>query len=147
MIIWGWRGREIEQTSGQFYCPQCDSEQNYQHLRVATYFTLYFIPLFETEHHGDYVQCRTCRGQFKLEVLDYKPPSNVERMLLAIRSDLISGTPIQMGKTKLLHAGIEEEVAEKIISAVAGENQRRCSSCNLTFVKEVSRCSSCGANL
>ncbi len=64
MIIWGSRGREIEQASGQFYCPQCESEQRYRHLRLATYFTLYFIPLFETAHHGDYIKCGQCNGQF-----------------------------------------------------------------------------------
>jgi hypothetical protein len=147
MIIWGSRGREIEQASGQFHCPQCESEQRYQHLRVATSFTLYFIPLFETEHHGDYIKCGQCNGQFKPAVLEYKPPSQAERVLHSIRADLENGTPVQMARTKLLNAGVEAAVAEKLVSVAAGDKQARCGACDLSFVEGVVRCSMCGGSL
>ncbi len=147
MIIWGWRGREIEQASGQFHCPQCESEQPYQHLRVATYFTLYFIPLFETTHHGDYVKCRRCNGQYKTAVLDYEPPSHVERLLGSVRSDLESGTPIEMARTKLLNANVGPEVADKLVTFAAGDKLVRCGACNLSFVEGVARCSACSGPL
>jgi hypothetical protein len=147
MIIWGWRGREKIQASGQFHCPQCESDQRYQHLRVATYFTLYFIPLFETEHHGDYIKCEQCKGQFKTAVLDYKPLSEAEKVLYSIRADLENGTPVQMARTKLLNAGVEEDIAEKLITIAAGDKQVRCEACELLFVMGVARCSSCGGRL
>lgn len=147
MIIWGSTGREIEKQSGQFHCPQCDSEENYKQLRVATYFTLYFIPLFETAHHGDYVQCRRCKGQFNPAVLEYKPPSPAERMLHSIRIDLENGTPVEMARTKLLNAGVEQDVANKLVEVAAGEKQTRCGTCNITFIEGVARCSVCGSSL
>jgi Zn finger protein HypA/HybF involved in hydrogenase expression len=95
MIIWGWRGREIEQERGQFHCPECNSSQEYKRVRVATYFTLYFIPLFETRHHGDYIECLSCNQQFNQAVLHYTPPSQAERIVASVRTDLESGTPLQ----------------------------------------------------
>ncbi|OWK41939.1 zinc-ribbon domain-containing protein [Fimbriiglobus ruber] len=147
MIIWGSRGREIELESGHFFCPQCESEESYKLYRVATYFTLYFIPLFETENHGEYVKCGGCRGQYKTAVLNYKPPTKAELMLGSVRADLESGTPIQMARTKLLNAGNEPAVAEKLVAVAAGDHVKTCSTCDLTFVDTVSRCSSCGAAL
>ncbi|MBN9522750.1 zinc-ribbon domain-containing protein [bacterium] len=147
MIIWGSRGREIEQRSGQFHCPQCDNEQEYRLYRVATYFTLYFIPLFETEHHGNYVKCGGCRGQYKPEVLDYKPPSAAERMILSVRADLESGTPVEMTRTKLVNAGLQENTADEVVALAAGDDRLRCAACNLSFVRSVPRCAACGGGL
>jgi hypothetical protein len=75
MIIWGWKGREIVQGYGQFHCPQCRTQTEYQEIRVATYFTLYFVPLWETEHHGNYIQCLDCQQQYRPEVLHASPAS------------------------------------------------------------------------
>ncbi|MGL4460537.1 MAG: zinc-ribbon domain-containing protein [Planctomycetia bacterium] len=147
MIIWGSRGREIEKSSGEFHCPQCETVQPYRQFRVATYFTLYFIPLFETRHHGDYIKCDECDGQFQPSVLEYEPPSKTERMVQAIRADLATGTPVQMARTKLLNAGVEAEVAENLVSSAAGDNQARCGACNLSFIENIVRCSACGGSL
>lgn len=147
MIIWGSRGREIETDSGRFHCPQCDAERHYTLIRVATYFTLYFIALFETQHHGDYVRCDRCHGQFRPEVLDYEPPSSGERALQSVRADLDGGTPLQMARTKLVNAGVEPEVAQRLVAAAAGEPTNVCVTCDLTYVKDVPRCSGCGATL
>jgi hypothetical protein len=72
MIIWGWTTREIVQGSGQFHCPQCNGQRQYHLVRVATYFTLYFIPLFETQHLGDCLTCQTCQLKFTPNVLGFK---------------------------------------------------------------------------
>ncbi len=172
MIIWGSLGREIVQARGSFPCPQCCTPRDYRKVRVATYFTLYFIPLFETQHHGDYIECLSCQGQFKPEVLDSAPPpqqeqaetplkwcvrngkllylgptSQAEQVVLSIQAELKSGTPVQMACTKLTNAGIEAEVAEKLVAAAAGDNQHTCSRCQLNFVSCLSRCSLCGDSL
>jgi zinc-ribbon family len=75
MIIWGWTTREIVHGSGQFHCPQCNGQREYHHMRVATYFTLYFIPMFETQHLGDTLKCLTCQLQFTPNVLSHDPGS------------------------------------------------------------------------
>ena len=144
MLIWGSRGREIEQERGTFHCPRCDSPQWFKKVRVATYFTLYFIPVFETQHHGDYIECFGCNGQFKPEVLEYKPPSQAEQALQSIRADQESGTPLQMARTKLVNAGIAADVAEQLVTVAAGNVLWLCSVCNLSFLAGIARCSSCG---
>jgi zinc-ribbon family len=73
MIIWGWRGITSSKDSGNFHCPQCETERPYTQKRVRRFFTLYFIPLIPLEHLGEYVECRQCRGQFKPKVLEYNP--------------------------------------------------------------------------
>lgn len=147
MIIWGSTGREIEQERGEFHCPQCEGPQGYKRMRVATYFTLYFIPLFETQHHGDYIGCLRCSGQFRPEVLDYRAPSAAERIVESIRADLESGTPLQMARTKLTNNGVDAAMAEQLVEAAAGSDHQTCTACKLTFVPEVKRCSACGGAL
>lgn len=71
MIIWGSKVREIQTGSGQFYCPSCQSDHGYRKLKYARYFTLYFIPLFETEMLGENVVCGGCKGEFSTRVLAY----------------------------------------------------------------------------
>ncbi len=72
MIIWGSQGREVELSSGEFHCPNCGSQQVYKHIRFAQYFTLYFIPIFQTQNLGEYVRCQRCELMFKEGVLDYQ---------------------------------------------------------------------------
>src|SRR5436190_10825904 len=76
MIIWGSTVREIVQDSGQFHCPQCGSQQECQVVRIATYFTLYFIPIFETTYHGDGIKCLSCKLLFTPNVLNDTPASS-----------------------------------------------------------------------
>lgn len=147
MIIWGSTGRELKRSSGDFYCPDCDAEQGYDLYRVATYFTLYFIPLFETAHHGNYVKCQNCDNKYNETVLDYEPPTDAERLLHSVAADLSSGTPVQMTRTKLLNSGIEVDLADRVITMAVGENQILCESCSLSYIEGVKRCSGCGAQL
>jgi transcription elongation factor Elf1 len=74
MIIWGSRGREKVLSSGQFYCPKCNTMRPYKLKSVGRYFTLYFIPLFQTKKVGEYVECQFCHQAFKSEILDYRLP-------------------------------------------------------------------------
>jgi len=147
VIIWGSRGRHIEQERGQFHCPQCEESQEYKKMRMATYFTLYFIPLFETKHHGDFIECLTCHGQFKPAVLDNKPVSQAERVIGSVRADLESGTPIQMARTKLVNAEVDLGSAATIVLAASLGQQRTCTTCNLDFISSVCKCSACGGSL
>src|SRR5690554_406900 len=73
MIIWGSKGREIVESEGTFFCPECSQESQYFLKRVGQYFTLYFIPLFQTKELGRFVECKSCKNQFKEEVLNYQP--------------------------------------------------------------------------
>jgi zinc-ribbon family len=147
VIIWGSRGRHIEQERGQFHCPQCEGSQEYKKMRMTTYFTLYFIPLFETQHHGDFIECLNCHGQYKPAVLDYRAPSKAEQVVASVRADLESGTPIQMARTKLVNAGVDLETAAILVTTAAGGQQRTCSPCKLDFISSILKCSACGGAL
>jgi tellurite resistance protein len=73
LIIFGTRGVTSTVESGDFYCPSCDKKQRYEHKRVRRFFTLYFIPIIPLDTVGEYVECQTCRGTFKLAVLAFDP--------------------------------------------------------------------------
>lgn len=73
MIIWGWRNRDIQVAAGTFFCPGCQAHSAYTLQRVSRYFTLYFIPLFPTQTHGEYVSCLRCRGNYRTSVLSLTP--------------------------------------------------------------------------
>jgi hypothetical protein len=147
MIIWGSTGREIVLDRGQFFCPQCQAKRSYKHLRLARYFTLYFIPLFQTQNLGEYIKCEDCKQTFKKEVLSDGPAYEMIHLVSSILADLKSGTPIPMAQRKLVNAGVEEDTANKLVAAAVGDNRKACAKCNLTFFGTVARCSGCGGPL
>jgi hypothetical protein len=73
MIIWGSKGVTKTVDSGMFHCPRCQVQQDYKHQKASRYFTLYFIPIFETEQLGEFIECNSCRAQFVMAVLDNDP--------------------------------------------------------------------------
>jgi tellurite resistance protein len=73
VIIYGTRGVTYTKESGTFHCPECGGESDYCRKRVRRFFTLYFIPVIPLDLHGEYVECRGCRGTYRCEVLDRDP--------------------------------------------------------------------------
>jgi dATP pyrophosphohydrolase len=69
IIILGTKVRVIERSSGEFYCPNCNSRRPYKLKRYAKYFTLFFIPLFQIKNLGEQVKCQKCLMAFKPDVL------------------------------------------------------------------------------
>jgi hypothetical protein len=147
MIIWGSTGKVIDLSHGEFYCPGCDDNRLYVRKRLAKYFTLYFIPLFQTDNLGEYVECKTCHQKFKPAVLTYTPPSKGERIILAIRAELDSGLPIHMVIQKLITNGAEETAAKQTAIVAAGDNIQTCSKCSLQYRETVKKCLNCGGGL
>ncbi len=72
MIIFGTRGIKSKIKSGNFICPQCETDRKYDHKKVTKFFTLYFIPLIPLGSAGEYVECKTCKGTFIPRVLNYQ---------------------------------------------------------------------------
>ncbi|MEZ5962248.1 MAG: zinc-ribbon domain-containing protein [Planctomycetota bacterium] len=79
MIIWGWRNVTVTKAKGRFACPHCASEEAYDHKVVRRCFTLYFIPVMPLNAVGDFVQCRSCRGQFAVDALPADAPARQGR--------------------------------------------------------------------
>ena len=147
MIIWGTRGRELELSSGQFHCPKCDALRQYKHKRVAQYFTLFFIPLFQIKSLGEFVECQSCHQSYKPEILNYKPPSPAERLLFTVRKELETGTPIHMVQQKLIANGADQESAKKLTDIATGGVQVKCSKCGFSYLRTIKLCTNCGSSL
>jgi len=69
MIIYGHRNKEIEQATGVFQCPSCGEQRAYKRIKVARYFTLFFIPLFPLGTVGEFVECQVCRRKYQADIL------------------------------------------------------------------------------
>jgi tellurite resistance protein len=72
-VIFGARGVERTSDSGTFFCPRCGGVQPYERKTVRRRGTLFFIPVLPLHEQGEYVECQTCKGTFKPEILDYDP--------------------------------------------------------------------------
>jgi len=70
MIIYGYRNRESDVATGEFYCSRCQTRRAFKHKRMDRYFTLFFIPLFRLGRLGEYVECQTCFTTYKPDVLN-----------------------------------------------------------------------------
>ncbi len=70
IIIWGSKGREKKVSEGTFFCPGCKSNVAYEQRKASRWFTLYFIPVFPMETVGEWVRCRTCQGEFNMNILE-----------------------------------------------------------------------------
>ncbi len=79
MIIWGSKPITGTLGAGNFNCPVCTRNQQYDQKRVRRFFTLYFIPLFPTSTLGQYVECRSCQGTFEPGILSYDPAAETQK--------------------------------------------------------------------
>lgn len=114
MLIWGSKGRQKETGQGSFYCPKCGDVRPYKQKKVSKYFTLYFIPLFETSNIGEYVECQVCSSGFDPKILE--PSSQaILQGVAAVRYALLHGTSPAAIKKQLRQAGLDAETATKII--------------------------------
>jgi hypothetical protein len=168
-IVWGSTGKEIEIGRGQFHCPACGGRRAYRHVRAARYFTLYFIPLWETENLGQYIKCETCQNAFHEAALSgnghggrgtkrrggkkgknkasAKRGQESEDLLTSTREELELGTSVQETKQLLLDMHVDGVVADKLIAAATGGRTRECAECRLRFLDQVAACTACGRTL
>jgi hypothetical protein len=145
VIIWGSCGKEKEVGRGLFCCPNCRTQQHQRTVRVARYFTLYFLPLFETSVLGEYVQCLRCGGQFDLAALHYNPQAEVDRNANVVRQAMQSGMAVQALRQQLARAGVEPASVEQLIAHGAGGGGfRTCPRCQLSYFQTVGTCGACG---
>jgi hypothetical protein len=69
MIIYGYKHREMEQGTGNFYCVKCEVQRPYRHKKIVRYFTLFFIPLFPLGTISEYVECQVCGRSYNTGIL------------------------------------------------------------------------------
>jgi rubredoxin len=150
MIVMGSKDRVVDLGEGQFYCPNCGVLRAYIRRRSARYFTLYFIPLFQVENKGEFVECRTCGYIYPPDVLE---PGGAQRLYWGqrttetIRTSLQAGMPIHMLMRKLVGDGFNPELAFHNVWVVMGEVAHTCPRCQFTYHQSIRVCANCGAEL
>jgi uncharacterized tellurite resistance protein B-like protein len=72
-FIAGTKGETSTAGRGEFYCPQCEKYTRYLHQQVHQKATVFFVSVANLKLLGEYVECQSCDGTYKMEVLDYDP--------------------------------------------------------------------------
>ena len=73
MIIFGTRGVRSHRERGVFFCPNCQMRRSYELIEPRRYFHLFFIPLIPLDSYDPYVECDSCHGTYRPQVLEYDP--------------------------------------------------------------------------
>ena len=68
-LIFGTRASKSTVGSGMFFCPNEQSDQPYRQVAVKRKGHLFFIPLLPLGDLGEYVECGSCGGTYRPEVL------------------------------------------------------------------------------
>jgi hypothetical protein len=155
MIIWGSRGRERIVAQGDFFCPSCKMIRRFTHHEVAKYFTLYFIPLFQTSKLGEYVQCATCLTTYKPEVLsltrayldEVGRQTQLDNALAELEKKLDAGLPLQALAQGLVKSGLSEEMAASVLFRATHGHFNSCPACGAKYKSTLQFCSACGTQL
>jgi hypothetical protein len=109
IIIIGTRPRETLLEVGDFFCPRCGEKQPYNRKQISQYATFFFVPLFKLRTLGVFVECQHCRRAYEPDILNRKlamPTTELAtELLMAIRAELETGTPVELVEKKLVQAG------------------------------------------
>ena len=80
-VIFGTRGVTTTRRKGTFVCPHCAGDRPYRYRDVWRVFTLFFIPVLPLYKAASYVECGSCQGTYKPEILDYDPRRDQRNIL------------------------------------------------------------------
>lgn len=152
MIIWGSKGKTKISGRGTFMCPRCNSIQPYLQHTVGKYFTLYFIPLFQTRKIVEYIECQNCFMTYKPEVLDWgkeraEAYEKFKQVIGEVRENLEGGIPVQFVLQGLIDQGLEEEISTQLLLEATNNRISKCTKCGLAYIGSLSYCQQCGNKL
>jgi hypothetical protein len=66
---------------GEFFCPGCGGDRNYQRLTGRRRFTLLGMPVLPRGETGPVVECAACKRHFGTDVLDHPTTTRFSAML------------------------------------------------------------------
>ncbi|GGN55811.1 hypothetical protein GCM10011579_016190 [Streptomyces albiflavescens] len=66
---------------GEFFCPGCGGDRNYQRLTGRRRFTLLGVPVLPRGETGPVVECAACRQHYGTDVLDHPTTTRFSAML------------------------------------------------------------------
>ncbi|MFD4501756.1 TerB family tellurite resistance protein [Streptomyces sp. NPDC058457] len=109
---------------GEFYCPGCGGDRNYQRLTGRRRFTLLGVPVLPRGTTGPVVECAACRHHYGTDVLDHPTTSRFSAMLrdavhtvaLAVLAagGTCSRTSLEAAAGAVRAAGFEEVTEEQL---------------------------------
>jgi hypothetical protein len=146
IIFFGSRGVTSTVEYGDFYCPRCDHPEGYALKQVRPWFTLYFIPIFPIGGAQRYVECRRCGQAYKEAVLDMQGPSDANRLLAEVYSELKEGTSFDALQRRLVKEGMTQDEATELLTKMCEGHPQQCR-CGQRLHPDVRECKYCGGNL
>ncbi|MFI9610754.1 TerB family tellurite resistance protein [Streptomyces sp. NPDC052023] len=124
---------------GEFFCPGCGGDRNYQRLTGRRRFTLLGVPVLPRGDTGPVVECAACRSHFGTDVLDHPTTTRFSAMLrdavhtVALAVLAADGTRTRPSLTAaagtVRAAGFEdctEEQLNALVEALAADTGRVC---------------------
>jgi len=80
IIVWGTKGITKTLESGEFKCPICYVNGQYEYKEIRKYFTFFWIPIFSYGKHIDFVECQECKTPLNPEFFKkLNPETNLEK--------------------------------------------------------------------
>ncbi|MFD3502064.1 TerB family tellurite resistance protein [Streptomyces sp. NPDC058676] len=122
---------------GEFFCPGCGGDRNFQRLTGHRRFTLLGVPVLPRGETGPVVECAACRRHFGTDVLDHPTTTRFSAMLrdavhtvaLAVLSagGTCSRTSLEAAAATVRAAGFDdctEEQLDALVEALALDTGR-----------------------
>jgi hypothetical protein len=122
---------------GEFFCPGCGGDRNYQRMTGRRRFTLLGVPVVPRGETGPVVECAACRRHFGTDVLDHPTTTRFSAMLrdavhtvaLAVLAagGTCSRTSLETAAATVRAAGFDdctEEQLDALVDALAADTGR-----------------------
>ncbi|PZT69515.1 TerB family tellurite resistance protein [Streptomyces sp. SW4] len=122
---------------GEFFCPGCGGDRNYQRLTGRRRFTLLGLPVLPRGETGPAIECAACRRHFGTDVLDHPTTTRFSAMLrdavhtvaLAVLAagGTASRTALETAVSAVRAAGFDdctEEQLDTLVEALAADTGR-----------------------
>lgn len=137
------KAKIFEVDEGEFHCPNCRTKAAYRRYEVVRTKRL-FIFTFKGETLDTYVVCLKCERTMRDGDLRGRLPADTQALLNGVGQRLKTGAPIEEALTALMHAGMSEVEARRLVNAAAGILHKKCRQCALTYLDTVYSCKKCG---
>ncbi|MFM9455511.1 TerB family tellurite resistance protein [Streptomyces europaeiscabiei] len=122
---------------GEFFCPGCGGDRNYQRLTGRRRFTFLGVPVLSRGETGPVVECAACRHHYATDVLDHPTTTRFSAMLrdavhtvaLAVLAagGACSRTALTVAATAVRSAGFDdctEDQLGALVEALAADTGR-----------------------
>nr|WP_060904104.1 TerB family tellurite resistance protein [Streptomyces europaeiscabiei] len=115
---------------GEFFCPGCGGDRNYQRLTGRRRFTFLGVPVLSRGETGPVVECAACRHHYATDVLDHPTTTRFSAMLrdavhtvaLAVLAagGACSRTALTVAATAVRSAGFDDCTEDQLGALVEG---------------------------